>query len=527
MRYIILIDILSVTLKGFTHYQAVKSKTLGLNRYCDYAYAVKLVNTDERLHVLGLEEGEYNGTDLYQATYYPMDLDLNLSGTSQDYPSNWEPGASIIPRYFPIDIISTKDQGTLLYCLADDLSDPNQNNWVPRIPTLIKLDSTGKEEWLVRYTDYRDYFFGMKDESVDVLFEVDGGYMIANSWPIQNENGATSAPIGNQDLWLMKVDYQGSQQWVKGYGGTSKEINFGGVQKENGNVGFLLSTTSTDVDLSSRSDSGITGWYVELDSEGELVRNQTFVTPGIEANEPSSTVIIYDLLYRNGRLLILGDYMLKSESLPNHNDTSKYKGDGFWFEYLIDSNTVLAPHFYGGTRPDYFNCGLYLQDGTIAFGGYVVSKDGDLDGKPDSTKGDAWFVQVDSLGEIVQMLTFDKPNTFRQQIFSMVEVNEDIYCLASIETIANNIYWIIKLSKTSTGLYEEVSRKPIIKAFPNPNNTGLLNTNLKANYSLLDMQGRILKSYIQSDVLDISDINSGTYLLQHESGAVVKIVVGY
>ena len=108
MRYIILIAILSVTLKGFTQYQAVKSKTLGLNRYCDYAYAVKLVNTDERLHVLGLEEGEYNGTDLYQATYYPMDLDLNLSGTSQDYPSNWEPGASIIPRVFPIDLISPK-----------------------------------------------------------------------------------------------------------------------------------------------------------------------------------------------------------------------------------------------------------------------------------------------------------------------------------------------------------------------------------------------------------------------------------
>ncbi len=53
--------------------------------------------------------------------------------------------------------------------------------------------------------------------------------------------------------------------------------------------------------------------------------------------------------------------------------------------------------------------------------------------------------------------------------------------------------------------------------FPNPSDSKI-NVTVKGNYSLVDINGRILRSISNSDVMDVQDINPGLYLLINESG---------
>lgn len=53
--------------------------------------------------------------------------------------------------------------------------------------------------------------------------------------------------------------------------------------------------------------------------------------------------------------------------------------------------------------------------------------------------------------------------------------------------------------------------------FPNPSDSKI-NVTVKGNYSLVDINGRILRSISNSDVMDVQDINPGLYLLVNESG---------
>lgn len=112
---------------------------------------------------------------------------------------------------------------------------------------LLKTDSSGQEEWST--------FYGGDDadRGYDVRQTFDGGYVIA---------GYTgSIGSGLYDMLLIKTDSLGNQEWMKAFGGTGRDYGNSVVQTEDGGytvAGHTLSFGAGSEDL----------WLVRTDGEG-------------------------------------------------------------------------------------------------------------------------------------------------------------------------------------------------------------------------------------------------------------------
>ncbi|MEM3475698.1 MAG: hypothetical protein QXF83_03085 [Candidatus Bathyarchaeia archaeon] len=97
------------------------------------------------------------------------------------------------------DIQVTRDGG---YIVLAETGQP-QDAWI------LKLKADGDIEWQKKYG-------GPGDEDVQPIRQtVDGGYVIAGS--------TTSFGVGDEDLWILKVDINGNIEWQRTYGGTASD----------------------------------------------------------------------------------------------------------------------------------------------------------------------------------------------------------------------------------------------------------------------------------------------------------------
>ena len=123
--------------------------------------------------------------------------------------------------------------------------------------SLVKIGPTGSEQW--------NRTFGgtfSDDRAKSVLQTLDGGYLIA---------GSTSACRDNctDDVWLIKVNPQGQEQW---------NLTLGGIGDEE--MVFVRQTADGGYVLIGNTDSYGAGsldiWFVKIDSNGNMQLNNTF-----------------------------------------------------------------------------------------------------------------------------------------------------------------------------------------------------------------------------------------------------------
>jgi parallel beta-helix repeat protein len=95
---------------------------------------------------------------------------------------------------------------------------------------LLKTDATGNEIWNQTYGG-ADQEFGKK-----IILTNDGGYAI-----LASTNGLGS---GEYDIWLIKTDADGIEEWSTTYGGFSRENAYDMIQTSDGGFAILGSTTS-------------------------------------------------------------------------------------------------------------------------------------------------------------------------------------------------------------------------------------------------------------------------------------------
>ena len=120
---------------------------------------------------------------------------------------------------------------------------------------LIKTDTEGFQQWS------RTYGGGADDWGWSVQQTSDGGYIIAG-WTI-------SFGLGNYDVYLVKTDASGNQQWYQTYGGIDWDHSFSIQQTSDG--GYIIAGTTdsygageTDVYLIKTNTSGIEQWSQSL-----------------------------------------------------------------------------------------------------------------------------------------------------------------------------------------------------------------------------------------------------------------------
>ena len=141
----------------------------------------------------------------------------------------------------------TSDGGYIITGSGDPYGAGHMDVW------LIKTDSLGNKEW--------DRTFGgtESDWGSSVKITYDGGFIIAG--------GTFSYGRGKSDIWLIKTDSEGHEEWNRTFGGENKDMcpwdmPSESVVQQAGDGGYIIVGTTE----SSRGDNDI--WLIKTDSEG-------------------------------------------------------------------------------------------------------------------------------------------------------------------------------------------------------------------------------------------------------------------
>jgi len=122
---------------------------------------------------------------------------------------------------------------------------------------LIKVDANGKEEW--------ENMFGGEGMSGDCVIQtIDGGYTILGE--------------GFGDLWLIKVDAEGNEEWKRSFGGNDDEWLWGDHLLQQTHDGGYIVTGATQSYGRGHNDV----WLLKIDEEGIEQWNTTF--GGVDSN---------------------------------------------------------------------------------------------------------------------------------------------------------------------------------------------------------------------------------------------------
>ncbi len=223
----------------------VKTDSAGNQRWnrtyggADYDYAYSMVETSDGGYALAGHTDSYGAGDddfwlVKTDAYGTLQWSQTYGGTNNNYAHS---------------MVQTSDGGYALAGYAESYIADDPSFW------LVKTDSAGNLQW------NQTYGGAVYDYAYSVVQTSDGGYALAG---MTDSYGA-----GGYDFWLVKTDSIGNPQWNRTYGGASYEIAYSMVHTSDGGyalTGFSASFGAGKYDV----------WLVKTDSAGNQQWNQTF-----------------------------------------------------------------------------------------------------------------------------------------------------------------------------------------------------------------------------------------------------------
>ncbi|MBD2757693.1 PKD domain-containing protein [Spirosoma validum] len=281
-------------------------------------------------------------------------------------------------------MVATSDGGFLLGgdSFSDqifDKSDPNRGRfdyWV------VKIDMSGTKLW-------DKTFGGSANESLySMVATSDGGFLLGGD-SSSGQDGNKSDPNrggGGSDMWLVKIDRNGTKLWDKTFGGSADDYLYTMVATSDG--GVLLGGLSKSGQDGNKSDPNRGQgdmWLVKIDGNGTKLWDKTF--GGSSSDELRSLVATSD-----------GGFLLGGTSGPTQdgNKSDLYRGaSDYWLVRIDGGGNKLWDKTFGGGSNDIMYSLLVTSDGGFSLAGTSRSdQDGD---KFDPYRGgdyDYWVVKV-------------------------------------------------------------------------------------------------------------------------------------
>lgn len=217
---------------------------------------------------------------------------------------------------------------------------------------LIKTDSAGNSQWIRTFGGAQD------DEGYGLQQTTDGGYIIA---------GVTSSfGAGSRDLWLIKTDAAGNEEWNRTLGGFGSDGARSVHQTSDG--GFIITGWTFSYGPGFLGNA----WLVKTSSTGIPEWNQVFGGNDVERG--------YSVRQSTDGGYILTGYTGSS-------------GAGLYDMLLIktdDSGNTQWNKTFGGSGRDYGHSVKQTTDGGYIITGYTLSFGAGGD--------DLWVVKTDSAG---------------------------------------------------------------------------------------------------------------------------------
>ena len=216
---------------------------------------------------------------------------------------------------------------------------------------LIKTDNAGTEQWS------RTFGGSNWDEGLFVQQTADGGFIVTGY--------TQSYGNGQSDVWLIKTDNAGTEQWSRTSGGSNRDGCFSVQQTADG--GFIVTGYTQSYGNGPRA-----AWLIKTDDAGTELWSRTF--GGSESDWAYSVQQTAD-----GGFIITGG----TESYGNGRNDA-------WLIKTDDAGNELWSRSFGGSDEDW----AYSVQQT-ADGGFVITGGTKSFGNGDY---DVWLIKTDSEG---------------------------------------------------------------------------------------------------------------------------------
>ncbi|HBG70159.1 MAG: hypothetical protein A2W93_10505 [Bacteroidetes bacterium GWF2_43_63] len=393
----------------------------------------------------------------------------------------------------------------------------------------ISIDSLGNQEWMQTYGG-SDIDFG---QSIDKT--PDGGYIICGF--------TTSFGAGGYDIYLVKTDANGNQQWQKTFGGAGTE--YGYCVKTLPDSGFILCGSTT-----SFGAGGTDAMLIRTDAAGNTVWTKYYGATGNDG--------VYSLARTSDHGYVLAGYtfnfgavsddawIIETDSAGNQLWAEHFGGNGseraMSIVQDVNHDFVFSGYSnsYGGGSQDFYlvridSAGTLLQD--TVFGGLSDDKSFGI-----AACADHGFImtgQTESYGNGgLDLYVIKTDSAFNQdwssnfggfdddQGFNIMSTNDGGYITIGNTWSYPQSAWsnILVVKIDSTGFADGISifntTQSILRVFPNPAidfisiETGIIHDGVAVTIS--DMIGRVVFEQEFTDekpIIDVSLFESGAYVL--------------
>lgn len=304
------------------------------------------------------------------------------SAYSQLPPRHWSAQFGGSDVEVPFSIKSTSDGGTIVagYTTSKDgdiTNFPEREYWDLWV---VKLDVCGNIMW-------QQSFGGKGYESArDIVQTPDGGFMVLGETN-STDGGVIPGFGGTKDIWLLKLDINGTLIWQKRLGGTGLDVGNQLVMLDDGNFLIAATTSSNDGDISGNHGTGgyTDGVLIKTDPAGNIIWSKCY---GGTRNEE-----LMDIEVINGRIYVAGYANSTDGDIP-----ANQKNYDVWLLTVDQAGNIVSNHIYGGSQNDVAYSMTKGNDGTLTLSGYTTSTDGDVTEAKGSQ--DYWILNVNTDGNL-------------------------------------------------------------------------------------------------------------------------------
>ncbi|MFX0124226.1 MAG: hypothetical protein ACFFAE_11360 [Candidatus Hodarchaeota archaeon] len=153
-------------------------------------------------------------------------------------------------------VIQTTDGGFVLVGDTRSYGAGESDMW------LVKTDTHGNHEWNTTFGGPK------RDTGRSIIQTTDGGFALVGY--------TRSFGAGESDMWLVKTDVHGNHEWNTTFGGPKGDTGWSVIQIADGGYALV-----GDISSYAAGESDI--WLVKTDANGIQEWNKTFGGPGIDA----------------------------------------------------------------------------------------------------------------------------------------------------------------------------------------------------------------------------------------------------
>jgi hypothetical protein len=300
---------------------------------------------------------------------------------------------------------------------------------------LLKADNQGNELWNRTFGTFlprASYEFGQWVEVTN-----DGGYILVGC------KDRSSYPNSNMDIWLVKTDSNGNEEWNRTFFGEKNNVGFCVKQTEDG--GYVITGEyNSRMCLFKTNENGIEEWnYTYHSGEGysvEQTEDGGYIITGNNGPHSNALVVKTDengnkswitqlpnqqRYYSSGRRIqqtIDGEYIIGGF-------TSAYGAGShdYWIIKLDSNGNKKWDQTYGGPNYDEGFSAIQTVDGGYIIGGMLDINDGDEK---------FWLIRTDGNGEVIWEKRFIPKLSAR--CLCLQQTKDDGYIATGLEDWTNN-----------------------------------------------------------------------------------------